>query len=147
MGNQEVELEAVKPEAYSLRVYETKCLPPEYVNLVVAPFLNSLRYGNDLFKLTNKEAYFHNYRLFIEHLLKRPGMHLRIGILDDGTASGWCLFNGKTVHYIWVKKEARRAGIAKELLPKDFDTITHLTNVGINIWVNKYPHVKLDPWA
>lgn len=147
MGNQEVEHKAAEPKGYTLKLYQTLTLPAEYENLVLAPFLTTLRYGNDLFKLIDKASYFGHYREYIKHLLSRSTMHVRLAILDDGTVAGWCLFQDKTIHYIWVKKEGRRNGIAKDLIPKDFDTISHITNVGMNIWANKFPHVRLNPWA
>ena len=53
----------------------------------------------------------------------------------------------KTIHYIWVKNEVRRQGIGKALMPKEFDTISHITNKGISIWVNHFPEVKFNPFA
>lgn len=122
-------------------------LQRDYKNLVLAPFLNSLRYGNDLFKLIDKDAYYASYTKYIETLLQRPDCLIKFAMLSDDTVLGWCLFQDKTVHYVWVKEHQRRQGIAGSLVPKNFEVITHITNKAINIWVNKFPEVRFDPWA
>lgn len=132
---------------YVIKTHAANVLPDEYKNLIKAPFLNSLRYGNDLYKLIDKEAYFTSYGNYIEHLLKRPRSMVSLAVLDDGTILGWSLYEGSTLHYVWVKKEVRRQGIAKELLVNKVNTISHITNTGINIWVNKMPEVIFNPFA
>ena len=136
----------IKEERYRLVPYKGIEIPPDFKNLVIAPFLNSLRYGNDLFKLIDKDAYYFSYGKYIELLLQRPNTQVKFAILDDDTILGWCISEDKTLHYVWVKKEVRRQGIAQALMPK-FDVISHITNRGINIWVNHYPQVRFNPFA
>lgn len=141
-GTKENEVES----SYRIVYFGGAKLPTEYKNLVVAPFLNSLRYGNDLFKLIDKDAYFNNYSRYIETLLNRPMTIIKMAMLKDGTVLGWSMIEYKTIHYLWVKKEVRRQGIARSLLPTEFDTITHITNQGIKMWVTHYPEVRFDPF-
>ena len=148
MGNQKLELTTNEPqERYRLVTHYGATLPEEFRNLVIAPFLNSLRYGNDLYKLIDKNAYYLAYPKYIESLLQRPYSVVKLAILNDMTVLGWCLMENKTIHFVWVKKEVRRQGICQALLPKAFDTISHITNKGINIWVNHYPDAKFNPFA
>lgn len=151
VGDQILELKRDESEEvdsfYKIKTYQAKALPLEYTNLIIGPFLNSLRYGNDLYKLIDKEAYFLNYSKYIESLLQRPRAMIKLSELSDGTVLGWSFYEENIVHYIWVKKEVRRQGIAKALMPKQFDTISHITNKGINIWVSKFPNVRFNPFA
>lgn len=133
-------------EVYRLKVYPATSLPEDMRNLVIAPMLNSLRYGNDMFKLIDKAAYYNTYSKYVKILLSRPTCAVKMAILSDDTVLGWSLFEGKTLHYVWVKKEVRRQGIGRSLLPEVFDTISHVTNVALNIWVHKYPEAKFDPF-
>lgn len=133
--------------SYKIVVYKVLDLPQEFHNLIIAPFLNSLRYGNDLFKLIDKEAYYSSYSKYIQLLLQRPNAQVKLAMLSDRTVIGWSMIEGKTVHYVWVKKEIRRQGIGLSLLPKEFDTITHITNKGIGIWVSKFKDVRFNPFA
>lgn len=148
MGDQSLEHPADGPEnSYKIIVYKTLELPQEYHNLIIAPFLNSLRYGNDLFKLIDKQAYFTSYSKYIQLLLQRPNAQVKLAILSDRTVIGWSMVEKNIVHYVWVKKEVRRNGVGRSLLPKEFDTITHVTNKAIGIWVNYYKDVKFDPFS
>lgn len=147
VGHQEMESGSNESqERYRLDLYPGSQIPSDFRNLIIAPFLNSLRYGNDLFKLIDKDAYYFSYGRYIELLLQRPSTQVKFAILDDETVLGWCLTEGKILHYVWVKKEVRRQGIARALMPKSFDTISHITNKGIHIWVNHYPGAKFDPF-
>lgn len=126
----------------------TQDLPEEYKNVILAPFLNSLRYGNDMFKLIDKESYYSAYSKYINLLLQKPTTRVNFAQLKDDTVLGWCLYETSNIlHYTWVKKEVRRQGIGRAILPKEFDTITHITNKGLNIWINKFPTVRLNPFA
>lgn len=151
MGDKELEPETEKLEevesSYRIVYFGGPTLSAEYRNIVVAPFLNSLRYGNDLYKLIDKDAYFINYSKYIDHLLQRPMMLVKMAMLKDDTILGWSMVENKTVHYVWVKKEVRMQGICKALMPQEFNTISHITHKGINIWVKRYPEVNFNPWA
>jgi hypothetical protein len=149
MGSETLEptSSGAKEERYRLISYIAPELPPDFKNLIIAPFLNSLRYGNDLYKLIDKDAYYLKYAKYVELLLTRSTCVIKLAILNDDTVLGWCLAEGKAVHYVWVKKEVRRQGICQALLPKSFDTISHITNKGINIWINHFPNVRFDPFT
>lgn len=146
MGNQVLDAKADESEKYKIITIPASQLPIDHKNLIIGPFLNSLRYGNDLFKLIDQDDYYSHYAKYIDSLLARPTSTIKMAVLDDDTVLGWSLLDHKLVHYIWVKKEVRRQGIGKSLLPKEFDTITHITRVGINIWVSKYQHVRFNPF-
>lgn len=134
-------------DSYKIRKFKATDLPNDFRNLIIAPFKNSLRYGNDLFKLIDRDAYYEAYDKYIHILLGRPDSIITLAILDDETVLGWCLYERDVIHYVWVKKEVRRQGIGISLLPKTFNVISHVTNIGINIWVNKFPNVRLNPFV
>lgn len=151
MGNKTLESEANEFEknSYKIITFTSKTLPSDHKNIIIAPFLNSLRYGNDLFKLIDKDSYYDSYGKYIEALLNKINVRITIAMLDDDSILGWCLWDwvepNNILHYVWVKKEARRQGICKAILP-EFDMFTHITNVGINIWT-KNPEWRFNPFA
>lgn len=145
MGNTDLDLKANESESYKVVSHHGNALPEEYRNVIIAPFLNSLRYGNDYFKLIDQDCYYTAYGKYIEGLLRCSAIN--IAFLDDKTIIGWCLYNVDIVHYVWVKSESRRQGVGRSLLPKDFKYFTHMTNKGINIWVNKFPEKGFNPFA
>lgn len=132
---------------YRIVTFNSETFPQHFKNLIIGPMLNSLRYGNDLFKLSDKNDYYLNYGKFVESLLKRPKIVIKLAMLRDETVLGWSLTENLTVHYVWVKEHQRRNGIAKSLVPKSFDTISHITNKALSIWVSKFPEVRFNPWA
>lgn len=151
MGDKELESKPDEPkeDGYKVITYTNKTFPCDFRNLIIAPFLNSLRYGNDLFKLIDKEGYYLAYGKYIDSLLNKSNIRMTLAILEDGSVLGWCLWEWSEptniVHYVWVKKEARRNGICKSLLPLEFGVITHITNKGLTLW-NKYPDARLNPF-
>lgn len=152
MGNRILEPETNEPEGeiesnYRIVYFMGTKLPPEYKSVIMAPFLRTLRDGNDFYKLIDHDAYFLNYPKYINIILQRPMMLVKMAMLKDNTVLGWALVEHKTVHYVWVKKEVRMQGICRALLPKEFDTISHITNRAINIWVKHFPDVRLNPFA
>src|SRR5450631_3681195 len=124
MGNQELESETNEPEkSYRIVTYYTNKLPPDLLNIIRAPFLNHARTGNDFFKLTDRDAYYKHYGMFVNNLLQRDETQIRFAMLKKDEVLGWCMFHDKVVHFVWVDKQQWRQGIGKSLLPKEFDTI------------------------
>jgi len=115
---------------------------------VFGTWKNSLRYGNEYFKLIEKKAYFETYQRYIELLLNRPGTVVRLAVLSDDQdiALGWSAIDGAALHYIHVTHEYRNQGIARSLVPCKIDTITHLTRSGMSIWQSKLTHAVFNPF-
>lgn len=95
------------------------------------------------------EAYFKVYNAYIETLLHRPFATVKLAVLADNfdVVLGWALMEPNKLHYVHVQKDQRKQGIARELCSQSFDTITHLTNIGLSIWAKKLPLVKYNPFA
>lgn len=135
-------------KSYNIVSYKAPQLPQQFKHLVLANFLNSLKVGNDFFKRIDQDAYYSWYGRNVEYLMKRPNVIIRLALLSDrDTSVGWCMSEGNILHYVWIPKDQRRKGIATDLVPKQFDTITHLTNKGINIWDKKFPLVRFNPFV
>lgn len=148
MGNQEMVPEANEAEDhYKVIAYKGSELPPEYKNLIKAPFLNSLRCNNDLFKLMDPDNFYSVYGKYIEQVLLKKSL-VRMAALSDKTILGWCLTEGEILHYVWVKKEVRRQGIGKSLVPPSVKAFSHITTFGLNIWgKDKYEHLRFTPFV
>lgn len=148
VGGQALEPKRAPPQDFykikNLHAIDFCGLSSDHHNLIRATFLNSLRIGNDWFKLIDQNAYYKKYATFIEDLIARST--IRYGELDDETIIGWCMHQRGIVHYVWVKKEAHRKGVATSLMPKEFNTMTHVTHKVLNIWAKKFPEVKFDPF-
>lgn len=123
-------------------------IPEQYRSFVFSRWLHSLRFGNDMFKLTKSDIYYDVYGKKIEQIIKRPKTKTRVAVLseDQDTALGWSVEEPETLHYVFVKPEVRSLGIAKELVSKDIKTISHITHTGLAIWHKKMPYVNFNPF-
>jgi hypothetical protein len=119
-----------------------------YLGLIISNWLTTLRYTNDWFKFIDEDTYFKVYGQVVRALLNKSSCQIRIAVLsdDEDVCLGFCLYEGKTVHYCFVQRDQRKQGIARSLLPAEFFKITHLTVPGVVIWKNKFPHAIFDPF-
>lgn len=145
-GTAEIPLE--EKATYSIIPYLGKNLSEEHRNMVLAKWMRTLRFGNDIFRLIDSTSYFDAYQIYIKALLKRPQCIVRFAMLTDDmdTCLGFSVSETNILHYVWVQKDERRHGIGKSLVPFAFKYITHITRAGMIIWNNKFPDVRFDPF-
>ena len=62
------------------------------------------------------ECYHHEHSEVIKRLLDRGEVRIAGWSEDPETIIGWCCVEPATVHYVYVRKEFRRRGIARLLL-------------------------------
>lgn len=114
-------------------------------NFIFATFLKGLRYANPYFELIEETAYFENYRRVIKHLLDHCST--KIACLKDSpdVIIGYSIYSGSRLHWVHVKENWRQIGIAKDLMPQNFDSVSHLTNLGFEI-LKKHPEIIFNPF-
>ncbi len=128
------------------RIVTYKSPPKELRSKILANFLNSLRYGNDYFKLIEKDNYFPAYTIYINNLLDKASISTKFAMLSDQTILGWSIYEEEKLHYVFVNKDMRGQGIGKVLIPKEIKSFTHITNKGINLWLKHYPNAEFKPF-
>lgn len=116
-------------------------------NFIMATWLRGLRYGNDWFEAIDSEIYFRVYGLFIEKIIADKNTSVNVACLKDDpdVILGYSVSSGPVVHWVFCKKSWRNIGIAKSLVPKTIEKVTHLTSVGRSI-LRRSPNVKFDPF-
>lgn len=119
-----------------------------YRNLIFSTFLNTLRYGNPWFERIDCRAYYAAYQRMLEALLSRQDCTVRIAVLSDDpdVAVGWSISRPNVLDYVFVKRDGRRQGIGRALLPPSFAAVTHLTTLGEMLKETHFPDVKFDPF-
>lgn len=120
----------------------------QYLALILATWLRSLRYGSDFFKLVDSPTFFKIYSTTLLSIMRRPEVLVRVAVLtsEPDVAVGWCVFQHGVLHYVWVRPMGRKQGIARSLMPKNIQVITHLTKVGKSLWIKKLEHAKFNPF-
>lgn len=111
---------------------------------IISTWLKGMRYGNELVKAIDKNAYFDHYHQNVERILETAQVTVCCIKDDPDVIIAYAVLGSPhTLHWVFVRPAWRRLGIAKSIIPKDTDTITHLTNIGLSIKPN---HWIYNPW-
>lgn len=108
---------------------------PSDKNFILATFLRGLFYGESWFSLIDKKIFMEHYHKVVEYILNKPGISIKIACLseDADVILGYAIYENDKLHWTFVKKNWRNIGIAKDLVPSNITTVTHLTKVGLSI--------------
>lgn len=106
---------------------------------ILATWLRGLRFGNDWFLTIDPKAYFKSYHDVIANIINKSHTTIKIACLkeDPNVILGYCVYNNNAIHWVFVKKAWRSIGIAKNLVPENIKTVTHITDVGKSITIKK----------
>jgi hypothetical protein len=111
-------------------------------NFILATWLRGLYYGNEWFNRIDKTVFMKNYHKVIDHLLKKPFIKINVSCLveDPSVILGYCVSEPEILHWVFVKQPWRGIGIARDLIPHDITTVTHLTKCKLK------PDIKFNPF-
>lgn len=108
-------------------------LPREYL---CGTWLPGLYYGNDWFREIDQDVFFSKYLEVLCALLARPQLRVMAATLnlDPDSIVGFSVYeqreSGNVLHWVYVRKDWRKKGIASNLIPPGVSAVTHLTKVG-----------------
>lgn len=124
-------------------------LPQEYEALIFSKWLRSLRKGNDYFHIAEAADYYKIYHAYIEKLLNKPGMRVRIAVLSDDpdVVLGFSCAREDVLDYVYIQPEQRGQKLTGMLIPDNITAFTHMTKTWLPIWQAKYKHWKFNPFA
>jgi GNAT superfamily N-acetyltransferase len=96
--------------------FKIQTFQSDHHSFVVDSWLRSLR--DACYRDVDADIFYPEVRVRVHSLLKRPGVSVRVAVKDDDpdTYVGWAAVEGDVLHYVYVKQEARRLGVAKTLL-------------------------------
>jgi hypothetical protein len=135
-------MEADKRESMIIRQAVASDVP-----FIFSTWLKGLRYGNEIFELVPAEIYFENYHRIIQNILASPSTQISVACLkeDKDVILGYAVYTGTTLHWCHVKTAWRNIGIAKQLVPENTNTVSHVTKLGAGILKN-HPTVVFNPF-
>lgn len=116
-----------------LRVYR-----PSDKAFLYSTFLRGVYYGSEFYSLIEKESFFKHYEHVLDGLVKRPSTMVSIACLEDepDVILGYAIYStsAPVLHWVFVKDNFRKQGVAKQLLHDvKINVTTHLTTVGNSI--------------
>ncbi len=121
--------------------------PPDY-NFVKATWIRALRFGSSWFSKIDGPSYYKAYSGALDRLLLLPETSVKVACLADepDVILGYAVSRNRTLDFVYVRKRWRGIGIAKSLVPSDFNSVTHLTETGKAIIEKNYPDVSFNPF-
>jgi len=119
----------------------------EDANFIFTTWLKGLWFGNDWFGLIDSKVYFDTQHKIIESLLSQLTTKVSVACLKDDpkVILGYSVYSGHRLHWTHVKKAWRKIGLAKDLVPKEITTVTHVTEVGRSI-MKKHSNIIFNPF-
>lgn len=120
-------------------------------NFIYSTWLDGVYYGNDLYKTADKIQFKNKYKKFLYKVMENSKTEVQIACLKDDPdiILGYAVFEGSTLHFVYVKAAWRKIGLAKDLIPKDLKNISiysPLTDIGLGILGQKYVNVGIIPY-
>lgn len=112
-------------------------------------WLPGLYFNNSFFREIDEKTFFEFYQVVIDRILSRYGRRMSAATLkqDPDTIVGFSIWEerpeGNILHWVYVRPEWRRNGIAANLIPPNVVTVTHLTDVTVN---RKPKNWKFNPF-
>jgi len=88
---------------------------------------------------------FYNYREILIAILKKPSVKVTVCCLKDDPdiIVGYSVYEKNPtdtiLHFVYVRSDWQRQGIARDICPKHITVITHLTKIGERIWSKMVP--------
>lgn len=110
---------------------------------IFSSFLKGLYYGNDFYRMIDKESFMRNYKKILEQLLIKSQCKVACDPTDEDNLIGYAIYEPGIAHYLFIKPPFRRFGVGKSLLPVDIHSYTHVTKIAKSL-VPK--HWKFDPF-
>ena len=119
----------------------------EDASFIFSTWLKGLRFGNDWCSLIDSKVYFSVYHKVIENILSKPNVSVKVACLkeDPGVILGYSVYSGTRLDWCHVKKSWRNIGLARDLVPTNIATVSHLTSVGRSI-LKKHQSVSFNPF-
>lgn len=101
----------------------------------------------DFFSSINQDIFMKEYHNFLELQFIRPNTSIRVACLveDNDVILGFSIYREKTLHFVFVKPDWRKIGIATDLVPNEIVSVSGFTRVGDIIRRKK--QWSFNPWA
>ncbi len=103
-------------------------------NFIYATWLRGLYYGNSFFKLSDKAEFMERYERVVQNLLFKSSVDTHVACLieDPDSIIGYSVTEtvGTTsvLHWVFVKPEWRKVGVASDLIPESVSAVTHIVD-------------------
>lgn len=119
-------------------------------NFVFKSALEGIYYGSTLLSKIKKIIFLSHYRNILRNEMALSTTRVKIACIasDPNEIKGFSILvnNEKALMWVFVKKDWRKHGMARALVPDTVVEVTNLSPVGESI-IKKYPHVSFNPFV
>lgn len=114
------------------------------IPLLYAAWLKGLYYGNPFMNEIDKEVFFKNYKPVVTNIMLN--CTVEVACLEDepDVVVGFIVYKLNVLHWVYTKRNWRKLGVSKLLMPQGIDTVTHLTRIGKSL---KPGNWKFNPFV
>lgn len=130
-------------------LYEIRDFRSSDKSFILATFLRGLYYGNEFYKIMPKPVFMENYKQVAEALLGSPKSRVLVACLKDDQdvvlGYSWVSSTEPILHWCFVKKDWRKAGIGKSLIPFIPESYSHFSTLGLDL-VKRFPNCHFNPF-
>lgn len=130
-------------------LYNIRDATKEDHNFIFSSFLNGLYHGDSWFSQIPRRIFMDNYKKIIQTAVVSSKITIKIACLPEDTnvIIGYSILSAdfKAVVWVFVKPRWRKKGIARSLVPKSPEVVTHLTELG-RILLPKLPETVFNPF-
>ncbi len=131
-------------------LYNIRSFRQEDTAFIFASSLRGIYHGDSWFSLIPRHIFMVNYKNVISALMSNPNTIIKVAVLpeDDNVIIGYSILSKDltTAHWIFVKSAWRLKGVARNLVPKNISCVTHLTAVGKDLLLKKFPTAIFNPF-
>jgi GNAT superfamily N-acetyltransferase len=127
--------------------YEVRAARPEDLNFIRATFLKGLYHGDTWFSLIPKSIFMEHYHPVIERLIATNDVWVACLADAPDVIIGYSIVSKDftTIHWVFVKKGWRKMGIARSIVPRYPEAVTHLTPLGKTL-MTKFENCVFNPF-
>ncbi len=131
-------------------LYDIRDAIPEDDNFVLASFLRGVYYGNEFYSMIPKAIFMEKYKVVAETLLRDlTKTVVKVASLKDdpSTIIGYSILSSdyQTIHFVYVKKDFRKMGVGRSLVPRHPVAYSHFTTLGKEL-AKKFNNVIFNPF-
>lgn len=119
------------------------------LNFIFSTWVKGMASGTEYNALINRQQFVYHFGEFVKKRVLSPGILIMVAALkeNEDVILGYSVVqrvkDKNALHWVYVKREWRRLGLMKDLLPSQIDFVTSMTKVGKKL---KPKHIEYNPF-
>jgi hypothetical protein len=144
-------MEALRREAQESAAFDLRPFDADDTAFLFKSWLDAYRYS-DFGKALDSRTYYDGHHAVIERILERPATRIIVACLPDSphVDLGYAVAEDDTLHFVFVKRNARQFGVASALLAAldlpPSPRLSHVTGDWFRCFRSRFPASRWNPY-